>query len=370
MLEFRLGGSGRCTAGSGGGVFVLAVVTLGCAGDSPTAPAPPPDLGTPTAAVMSCPPSVERQSVDALPVSITWNLPTVVGVPVDKASCAPVSGTAFSIGSSTVTCTADQPALANSCAFSITIAPPDSKLAFTRFMAFGDSITEGFIRRFLPVGVTGGEVAALLRAPAGRRRLGISTAVQPLNSYPAQLRNVLAPGYPTQQFSIVNQGLSGELTSAGVSRFNTSLLSVQPEVLLLFEGFNDINRAIDLAAPGDNRPVNVAPIAANLRTMALNARGGGVEVLLATLTPVTDRYEGQVPGTRAGLLNLNAAVRRIAVELRLGGVVDLYAELAGAPDIIGPDGFHPSAAGYRRIAEIFAAEIVARYDVTPRAPLR
>ena len=357
----------RRTAGGGGVALMLAVLTLGCGDDVPTAPTAPTNPGTPTAAAMSCPPSVERQSVDALPVSVTWNLPTVAGIPVDKGSCAPVSGTAFPVGTSTVTCSADQPTLASACAFSITITPPDPKLRFTRFMAFGDSITEGSIRPFLPPGVTAGEVPALLRTAAGRRILGISTAVQPLNSYPTQLQNLLTPAYLTQQINVANEGVSGELTPEGVSRLTSSLLSVQPEVLLLFEGFNDINRAIH-STPDDD-PISVAPVAANLRAMALNARGRGVEVLLATLTPVTDLYEGQVPGSRAAIVDLNAAVRSIAAELGLGGVVDLYAALAGAPSLLGTDGFHPNTAGYRRIAEIFASEIVSRYDVTPQRPV-
>ncbi len=373
MLVFWLKGSvylirARRTVGAGGIALNLAALALACGGGSPTAPTAQWNSGSPTAAVMSCPSAVQRQSVDALPVLISWNLPTVAGIPVDKGSCVPISGTAFSIGASTVTCSADQPTLASSCTFSIMIAPPDPKLRFTRFMAFGNSITEGFIREFLPTGVTAGEIPALLRTAAGRRLLGIYTAVQPLNSYPTQLRNLLAPAYLTQQISVANEGLGGEFTSEGVSRLTSALLSVQPEVLLLFEGFNDINRAIN-STPEDDPPISIAPIAANLRAMALDARGRGIEVLLATMTPVADLYESQVPGTRAAIVELNAAILSMAAELALGGVVDLYGALVGTPGLFGPDGFHPNTTGYRRIAETFASEIVSRYDVTPQPPV-
>ena len=345
--------------------LLLAILTLGC-GDrnSPTAPAVT-NPGTPAPAVLACPPSMERQSVDALPVTLTWGLPTVTGIPVDKSSCSPVSGTAFPIGTSSVTCTADEPALASACSFSITITPPDPKLRFTRFMAFGDSITEGFIRTFLPPGVTG---PALLRS-AGRPAASISTAVQLTTAYPAQLQNLLTPAYTTQRFSVANEGRSGELAEEGVSRLTPSLLRVRPEVLLLFEGFNDLFFAMAVERPaGDDRPVSVAPIAADLRRMAANARGRGVEVLLATLTPVDDAFEDSVPGMRAALTALNDDIRGIATELGLDTVVDLYTPLAGNPSLIGPDGFHPTVAGYRRMAEIFFAEIVSRYDITPQPP--
>ena len=349
-----------------GVALVLAVLTAGCGNDAPTAPTPT-TPGTIAAALLSCPPSVARQSVDALPVTISWDLPTVAGIPVDKSSCSPVSGSAFPIGTSTVTCTPDQTTLASSCSFSITITPPDPKLRVTRFMAFGDSITEGFIRPgFLPPSVTPGEIAALLGEAGGRPISGISNAVQPLNAYPAQLQNLLIPAYTTQLISVANEGLSGELAAQGVSRLTSSLLSVQPEVLLLFEGFNDINLAIISRPAGEDTQVSVAPIAAALRSMVLNAQGRGVEVLLATLTPVTDVFEDHAPGTRAAIVDLNAEIRGMAAELGLGGVVDLYAALAGVP--AGPDGFHPTAAGYRRMAESFFAEIVSRYDITPQPP--
>ena len=338
--------------------LVLAVLTAGCGDDTPTAPTPT-TPGTIAVALLSCPPSVERQSVDAWPVTISWDPPTVAGIPVDKGSCSPVSGSAFPIGTSMVVCTADQTSLASSCSFSITITPPAPTLRFTRFMAFGDSITAGEVGdSVLPPGVTAREILARLRAVRGRPIPGTSNAVQPLNAYPAQLHNLLTSAYAPQLISVANEGLSGEHASEGVSRLTASLLAGQPEVLMLFEGFNDI----------DDTPNNVASIAADLRSMALNAQGRGVEVLLATLTPVTDAREEAHPGTRATIIALNAEIRGIAAALGLGGVVDLYAALDGVPGTIGADGFHPTVTGYRRMATFFFAEIVSRYDIPARAP--
>ena len=338
--------------------LVLAVLTAGCGDDTPTAPTPT-TPGTIAVALLSCPPSVERQSVDALPVTISWDPPTVAGIPVDKGSCSPVSGSAFPIGTSMVICTADQTSLASSCSFSITITPPAPTLRFTRFMAFGDSITAGEVGdSVLPPGVTAREILARLRAVRGRPIPGTSNAVQPLNAYPAQLHNLLTSAYATQLISVANEGLSGERASEGVSRLTASLLAGQPEVLMLFEGFNDI----------DDTPNNVASIAADLRSMALNAQGRGVEVLLATLTPVTDAREESNPGTRATIIALNTEIRGMAAALGLGGVVDLYAALDGVPGTIGADGFHPTVTGYRQMATFFFAEIVSRYDIPRRAP--
>ena len=429
--------------------LILAVLTVGCSdGDSPAAPTPTPTPpGSGTAALMSCPPPIQRQSLDALPVTTTWPVPTVAGIPVDKGSCSPASGTAFPMGMSSVTCAADQTALANSCSFSITITPPDlscppsvlrqsvdglgvpitwdsptvmgisdsevscspvsgavfpigssmvtctvdwtalttadqppppsscsfsvtitppdPSLRFTKFMAFGDSITAGVVNDpFLPPGVSAGDLRALLRAVGGRPIPGISSAVQPQNSYPTRLQRLITPAYPTQLITVANEGLAGERTDQGVSRLTSSLLSVQPEVLLLLEGVVDIDFAVVVRPPGDTSPIDVAPFAAFLRSMVTTAQGRGVEVLLATLTPVTFP-DAASPGTRRAILDLNDEIRRMAIDLGLGGAVDLHAALDGVPGMIGVDELHPTVAGYRRIAEIFFAEIVSRYDTTP-----
>lgn len=345
-----------------GAALVMTVLAAGCGSDpSPTTPTAP---ETPTAALMACPAAISRQSVDALPVAVSWDPPTVAGLPVDKGSCAPVSGTAFPIGSSSVTCTADQPSLATACSFLVTITPPDTSLRFTRFMAFGDSITEGFVSDAFPVpaGTSPVGILALLRAARGRTFPGISTAIQPLSAYPAQLLTLLAPAYATLPIGVTNAGISGERAAQGVSRIMGALQSARPEVLLLLEGINDIDLAALLDQIGPRTGVlDISPIAADLRSMVLIAQGLGVEVLLATLTPVTFEEEAS-PGARAAVLNLNAEIRRMAIELGLGGAVDLHAILDGVPGIIGSDTLHPTAMGYRRMAEIFFAEIVSRYD--------
>jgi lysophospholipase L1-like esterase len=154
-----------------------------------------------------------------------------------------------------------------------------------------------------------------------------------------------------------------------VSRLTAALLAGQPEVLMLLEGFNDINLALLDRPTDDDTPISIAPIADNLFSMALNAQERGVEVLLATLTPVTDAREESAPGTRGAITALNAEIRSIAAQLGLGGVVDLYAALDGIPGLIGADGFHPTVSGYRQMAEIYFTEVVSRYDVTPRPPI-
>ena len=235
-------------------------------------------------------------------------------------------------------------------------------------MAFGDSITAGEVGTSGALGVTARQFRGLLHAAGGRQIPGISRVVQPLSAYPAQLQNLLTPAYRTQTFSVANEGLPSERASQGVSRLGAALLAGQPEVLLLLQGTVDIDLALLTRPKGDETPINVAPIAASLRSMVLNAQSRGVVVLLATLTPVIDDEDESDFGVHAAIAALNAEIRSMGPQLGLGGVVDLHAALDGVPGVIGADGLHPTVAGYRRMGEIFFAEIVSRYDNTPRAP--
>ncbi|HKT79893.1 MAG TPA: HYR domain-containing protein, partial [Vicinamibacterales bacterium] len=99
---------------------------------------PSPTLG------VTCPLPITAESLTGAPVTVTYETPTAVGgtSPVNV-SCVPPSGTAFSLGTTNVTCTArDAKQKTAACSFGVSVVrvPP---LNVTRFMAFGDSITFG-----------------------------------------------------------------------------------------------------------------------------------------------------------------------------------------------------------------------------------
>ncbi len=91
-------------------------------------------------------------------------------------------------------------------------------------------------------------------------------------------------------------------------------------------------------------------------------------MLLATLAATTPPGAASDPGTPDTHETLTDEARAMPPTLGRGGVIDLYSMLDGVPGVIGPDGFHPTSMGYRRIGEVFFSEIVNRHDVTPRAP--
>lgn len=202
-------------------------------------------------------------------------------------------------------------------------------LTATSFLAFGDSMTAGEVT-----------------APRGT---GLApTVVVSAASYPAQLQQRLQSRFraQAQQIAVTNAGRSGEVVASAEPRLGQLLANTRTEVLLLFDGYNDL---LDYGAGG------VTPAAAVMDRMAKNGRLRGARVFLALLPPPIAGRQRSVPDdvVRA----FNDALRSIAAG-EGAVIVDLYRALSGdVSRYIGVDGHHPTEAGYQRIAEEFEARI-------------
>jgi acyl-CoA thioesterase I len=305
-------------------VAAAAVCALATAcGGSPTTPTPP------RALTIACPAAVEMQSPSDDPVTAHWDAPVAAGgVPPLGVTCSPASGTAFAVGSTTVSCVVtDTLGQTAGCNFPVVVrAAP--RLAHTRFLAFGDSLTEGKVSLALNW---------LLSMPA--------------ESYPFKLQVRLAERYARQTVAMVNAGASGELASeGGVGRLPGVLQMTNPDVLLLMEGTNDLfvwhESAAGLVIPA-------------LESMIRHARGRGVEVMLATVPPqrlggLRDRVARLVPA-------FNQEVRALAS--REGVIlVDVYAAMEDKPSLIGRDDLHMTEEGYGFIAAVFFEAIRTHFE--------
>ena len=171
-----------------------AIVVAHC-GSTPTAP-------TPEAPKISCPVDQTVQSPSGQAIAVTYTSPTVMGgAPPLTSGCFPASGTLFPVGATSLLCTAtDSKQRTDSCRFTVTVTqppPPSPRISATRFLAFGDSITEGLF--------------PFLVNP------------NPPGSYPAVLQTLLRTRYTAQADSIVvldegcvvEQGRHPDLLAAG-----------------------------------------------------------------------------------------------------------------------------------------------------------
>ena len=306
---------------------------------------------------ISCPISQLVTSPDGNPVAISFAAPAITGgtAPVNS-SCSPASGSRAPVGSTVIKCTAeDAKHLTASCEFQVQVGaappkPPVPQLSATRFVAFGDSITEGFAQ-------VCNNTLMLTWADYLRDIQGVRPPPDSPISYPNRLRAQLAARYANQTFTVINEGNGGEVTADGAADLPRVLTQDSPQVLLLQEGTNDINSI----GFGANADMQMSGVVSNLRTMIRTARARGATVFVGTLTPqragacrgyapayvgpANDRIRSMVAGEDATLADIYAAY---------GGVA--------STDLIGPDGLHPTDAGYSKIAGAFFDAIRQRLE--------
>ncbi len=162
--------------------------------------------------------------------------------------------------------------------------------------------------------------------------LGDSLAVSPSPSqaFPAQLQQLIdAEGLG---WVVVNAGINGDTTAGGVRRVE-ALLTANVGALVVALGANDGLRGV----PTDT-------VARNLSAIIQAAQRRGIAVLLCGMETVPTRGWDY-------LLAFHRLYPDIASELQVPLVPFLLSGVALVPEMNGPDGFHPNAAGARRIAE-------------------
>lgn len=316
----------------------LSALAVACGG-SPTTPTPPP-IAPP---VISCPASQSVQSPNGDPVSVNFPQPTVTGgqAPLSQRTCTAQSGDMFDVGTTDVTCTVrDAQNRASSCSFTITVTNAP-RIAVTRFLAFGDSITAG------ATSICGPRTHATLLTPEWRRAeaafLQAHLVAQP---YPSVLEALLAQRYVAQSPIVINAGISGETADDGEDRIAMELSRHAPDVLLLQEGVNDVH---------DVQREAVSRVPNDLRKMIQEARGRGIQVILGTLLP--ERAEACkafdfVDGIY-DILDVNDQIRGMAAAENVP-LVDLFQLFAGQEaTLLGEDGLHPTPDGYALIGGAF-----------------
>lgn len=205
-------------------------------------------------------------------------------------------------------------------------------VAVTRFLAFGDSMTEGTVSPALTSALTAG-------LPV---------------SYPYKLQERLTATYLAQTLEVSNAGRAGERADQGVRRLPGVMSEVQPHVLLLLEGVNDLNSR-----------AGIAPTIEAVASMIQYARAQGVFVLVATLPP--QRRGGQRASSVDLVPGFNDELRKMAA-----GEGATLVDVNSAFDLIwiGQDGLHPTDAGYSRLADIFFAAIRRAFEQPGQAGSR
>lgn len=305
----------------------LLLAVAGCSETTtqPTAPSLfPPDRVQQLAIICPVIPPVRSPGVG--PTRVTFDPPAIVGglAPVTL-NCTPPSGSSFPVGHHTVTCEGrDQLGLTASCSLQITVF---LQLDVNRILTFGDSLTYG-------------------------------TDVGPAAAYPAVLERLLRNRYFTQDITVANEGLPGEEAVDAFPRFEAALRQHDPQVVLIMEGTNDLDFEMGDAA------------AEAIRTMALHARNGGRDPIIATIPP-----QGPSRANADRVEPYNQRIRQLAAVNRVP-LVDVHRIIRdgrcsdgptgrppGSFPCLGADDLHLTPEGYALVARGFFEELKAQYEI-------
>ena len=315
-------------------LLVAVGLAVGC--ESPVGTTPPPPVTGPT---IACPTDIAVSSNSGAPLPVHFALPSSsTQNPPVTVRCSPESDSEFPVGSNAVVCTAVDTVGQASCSFNVAVSLPERRLKFTKFMAFGDSTTQGYLRE--PPDITTTFTPQFL---------------DPVENYPFKLEQILRQRYGSNDIVVINAGLGGETIEEGTERIVTEMEVNQPQVVLLFEGYNGL------------RETPISEARSGLRAMARWAQTHGAEVVLGTLFQISKDREDSRPGSQAVIDDLNDAIRGLASTLGLGGVADLEQAFGTGVGLLGSDGLHPNPAGYQRVAETFRDEIIRRFEEIPAA---
>jgi lysophospholipase L1-like esterase len=200
-----------------------------------------------------------------------------------------------------------------------------------RIVALGDSTTAG----------TPGFLSPLESPPAG--------AGDPESQYAYWLMNA----HP--EWDVHNRGVNGERSDQIRARFDRDVLAASPRVVVIIGGVNDVYQG---------RPAS--HVIAELRAMYEQARAAGITVVAGSIVP----YNTATADQNSRMREVNSWIRDSATREHGVIFVDTRAAVAApdAPDRLAesPDDLHPSAGGYRHMAEALLPAVEAALRETSR----
>ena len=148
------------------------------------------------------------------------------------------------------------------------------------------------------------------------------------------------------EWEVINQGVNAERSDVIAARFESDVIARKPAVVVIIAGVNDVYQG---------RPAQ--HVKDQLAGMYKRAHAAGIRVVAGTIVP----YNTASADQNARMKEINDWIRSQARAEPAVIVVDTRAAVAAAgnPDNLAtsPDGLHPDAAGYRKMADAIAPGI-------------
>lgn len=139
----------------------------------------------------------------------------------------------------------------------------------------------------------------------------------------------------------INRGISGQTTPQMLLRFRADVIQLQPKVVVILAGTNDI--------AGNTGPMTLEQIFGNFVSMVELAKANNIKVVLSSVLPVYDYpwLPGLHPDKK--IPELNGMLRAYANKVNIV-YLDYFSAMVddrnGLPKKYSHDGVHPSLEGY------------------------
>jgi len=164
----------------------------------------------------------------------------------------------------------------------------------------------------------------------------------------------LAEYFPGKPY--VNRGISGQTTAQMLLRFRADVIDLQPKVVILLAGTNDI--------AGNTGPMIVQQIEDNYASMAELAKVHNIRFVFTSVLPVHDKGTRMTQTQRRSpekIKELNEWLKKYCADNKLV-YVDYYSHMLGddgmlRTELAPADGLHPNADGYKIMAPLAEAGI-------------
>ncbi len=142
------------------------------------------------------------------------------------------------------------------------------------------------------------------------------------------------------EWEVINQGVNAQRSDVIAGRFEEDVIALKPAVVVIIAGVNDVYQG---------RPAK--HVKDQLAAMYKRAQKAGITVIAGSIIP----YNSATPDQNARMHEINDWIRAQAQADPRMLFVDTRAAVTapGQPDtlISSPDGLHPDAAGYKRMAD-------------------
>jgi lysophospholipase L1-like esterase len=159
------------------------------------------------------------------------------------------------------------------------------------------------------------------------------------------------PGKP-----YINRGISGQTSPQMVLRFRQDVIELQPKVVVILAGTNDI--------AGNTGPISIEDIEGNITSMAELARAHDIALVLSSVTPVNNytpvsqRFFADRPPSE--ILRLNEWMKAYCVSTNCY-YLDYFDSMVDGSGLLrrglSEDGLHPNDAGYKIMAPLAQSAI-------------